>query len=314
MKTWASAIIAAIALCALPFSSYAGTTGAIRGHVVDSVTHAPLANASVTASAPTQSATVVTDGSGNFTFISLGPDTYTLSVTKTGYDPQSQAGVTVLADQSSNVTIAMVPSLKTIAAVQSRTGASLVKPGTTSDVYSVGPAGQRAATALGGSGSLNQAYSAIASAPGVSMPSGQQAWYQSVYIRGGDYDQVAYEFDGVPVIRESDGAPITTLAALGQQEVQVYTGGTPATSDSPGLAGYINQVIKSGTTPGYINLDGGIGGPTFYHKLLFEAGGASPNRNFSYYIGTAAANQGYRYGNQFNGAGDPLYFLSLIHI
>ncbi len=311
MRLWASATIAAIALCALPFTSSAGTTGAIRGHVIDTVSHASIANASVTATSPSQSATVVTDAGGNFTFISLGPDTYTVSVAKTGYDPQSQPGVTVLADQSSNVTIALVPSLKTIASVQSRTGASLVKPGTTSDVYSVGPAGQRAATALGGSGSLNQAYSAIASAPGVSMPSGQQGWYQGVYIRGGDYDQVAYEFDGVPVIRESDGAPIVTLSSLGQQEVQVYTGGTPATSDSPGLAGYINQVIKTGTYPGFGYADGAIGTPQFYHKLSLEAGGSSPNRLFSYYVGTAAANQSYRYGSQFNGVGDPLYFFPL---
>ena len=306
-----SCALAALILFAIPLVGRAGTTGAIRGHVVDSVSHAAVANAAVTAASATQTAAAVTDGGGNFAFISLGPDTYTISVQKAGYEGASQAGISVFADQSTNVSVALVPTLKTIAQVQSRSASSLVRSGTTSDVFSVNAAGQRAATALGGSGALNQAYSAIASAPGVSMPSGQQAWYQSVYIRGGDYDQVAYEFDGVPVIRESDGAPITTLAALGQQEVQVYTGGTPATSDSPGLAGYINQVIKSGTSPGYINFDGAVGGPTFYHKLSFEAGGASPNRLFSYYVGTAAANQTYRYGSQFNGAGDPLYFFPL---
>jgi hypothetical protein len=304
-------LLAALVMAALPLAAPASTTGSMRGRVVDGATHAPIAGATVTVTSASQTASTVTDAHGAFSFLSLPPDTYSISAEKKGYDPQAQPGLSVFADQSTNVSLTLDPTLKTIAQLQTRSSSSLVHSGTTSDVYSVNPAGQRAATALGGSGSLSQAYSAIASAPGVSMPSGQQGWYQSVYIRGGDYDQVAYEFDGVPVIRESDGAPIVTLSALGQQEVQVYTGGTPATSDSPGLAGYINQVIKTGTSPGYINVDGAVGGPTFYHRLGFEAAGATPNRLFSFYFGTAAQNQAYRYGTQFNGAGDPLYFFPL---
>ncbi|MBV9271503.1 MAG: TonB-dependent receptor, partial [Candidatus Eremiobacteraeota bacterium] len=176
------------------------------------------------------------------------------------------------------------------------------------DVYSVNAATQRAAQSLAGTGSLLQAYGAIASVPGVQVPSGQQGWYQSVYVRGGDIDQVAYEFDGLPVTRQSDNAPIATLTSLGNQEVQVYTGGTPATSNSSGLAGYINQVIKVGTHPGYAEITAGLGGPAFYHSLVAEAGGASPNRSFSYYVGLAGTNQDYRYGTQWNDAGNPLYF------
>jgi len=41
-----------------------------------------------------------------------------------------------------------------------------------------------------------QAYGAIASVPGVNVPTSQAGWYQGVYVRGGDIDQVAYEFDG----------------------------------------------------------------------------------------------------------------------
>jgi hypothetical protein len=311
MKSTRLLVCALILLFCVPLATLAGTTGTLRGQVLDASGNRPVPNAHVTVVSPSQSASGTTDAGGNFAFISLAPDTYTISVQKDGYTPTSQAGLTVVADQSTNVSIALQPSLKTIASVRSRSQSSLVHAGTTSDVFSVNATVQRAATALGGSGALTQAYSAIAAAPGVSMPSGQQAWYQSVYIRGGDYDQVAYEFDGVPVIRESDSAPIVTLSALGQQEVQVYTGGTPATSDSPGLAGYINQVIKSGTYPGYMNFDGAIGGPTFYHKAMFEAAGSSPNRNFSYYFGTVGDDQAYRYGTQFNGTGDPLYFFPL---
>ncbi len=294
-----------------PVPASASNVGSARGRVVDSVTHAPLAGATVTATAPSQQARTVTDNSGSFAFISLAPDAYVVQVEKEGYDPAAQSGIVVFADQSSNVNVQLVKTLRTIARVTSRGAADLVRSGTTSDVYSVSGAGQGATNNLAGSGSLNQAYGAIASAPGVNVPSNQQGWYQSVYIRGGDFDQVAYEFDGLPLTRQSDLAPIATLTNLGNQEVQVYTGGTPATSNSSGLAGYINQVIKTGTYPGYMDAQLGVGSPTFYHSATIEASGASPDRRFSYYVGFSGSNQNYRYADQFNGAGNPLYFYPL---
>jgi hypothetical protein len=94
------------------------------------------------------------------------------------------------------------------------------------------------------------------------------------------------------------------LSTLGQQELQVYTGGTPATADAQGIAGYINQVIKTGTYPGFGNVDLGIGSPAFYHKASIEAGGSTPNRTFSYYVGLSGADQDYRYLDNKNG-GEP---------
>src|SRR5579863_9483896 len=311
MRFAATVLLVAATIVAGTPCAIASTTGTIRGRVVDAASNAPIPGATVTAVSPSQTATTTTDGSGSFSFLALNPDTYTLRVEKTGYSPASQPGASVFADQASTFVIALSPALKTIGRVSARGAGSLVRPGTTSDVYSVNAAGQKAAQSVAGSGSLNQAYGAIASVPGVSVPTGQQGWYQSVYVRGGDYNQVAYEFDGVPVVRQSDFAPIVTLSALGQQEVQIYTGGTPATSNSSGLAGYINQVIKSGTSPGYGTASFGIGAPTFYHKASIEAGGATPDRLFSYYIGLAGDDAAYRYGDQFNGVSDPLYYYPL---
>ncbi len=305
------AALVAVALLAIPWEARAGTTGTLRGRVVDAATHAPIAGAVVSAVSPSQTAQTVSDAGGAFSFISLAPDAYTVSASKTGYDPQSQPGISVVADQSANATLELQKTLKTIARTTSRSTQSLVHSGVTSDVYSVNAAGQKAASTLGGSGAMTQAYGAIASAPGVNIPSNQQGWYQSVYIRGGDVDQVAYEFDGIQMTRQSDLAPIGTLTSLGNQEVQVYTGGTPATSNSSGLAGYINQVIKTGTFPGYASADLGIGGPAFYHQATLEVGGATPDRLFSYYVGLSGTNQTYRFGDQYGGVSDPLYFYPL---
>ena len=288
--------------------AFAGTTGGLTGRVLDKDTGAPLSGVTVLATSPSQSATVQTDATGSYAFLSLAPDTYALSFQRTGYEPISQPGFSVFADQTQSLTVSLVKQIKEIGRVSSRSSADLIKPGTTSDVYSVNTAGQEAASALGGPGGLNNAYSAVASVPGTNVAQGQQGWFQTVNIRGGDIDQVGYELDGIPVNRAYDNAPQTMLSGLGQQELQVYTGGTPASADASGIAGYINQVIRTGTHPGYANIALAVGGPVFYHKLSAEAGGSTPDRNFSYYVGLAGMNQDYRYLDQNNGVSDARLF------
>ncbi|HEY8314660.1 MAG TPA: TonB-dependent receptor [Candidatus Baltobacteraceae bacterium] len=286
----------------------AGTTGSLSGTFVEAGTTTPIADATISVTSPSQSLATKTDSTGHFSFVSLAPDTYTVTGEKQGYEPASQAGVSVFADQTQTLSLTGQKTLKEIAHVVSKSSANLVKPGTTADVYSVSATQQRAAAALGGGGGLNNAYSAIASVPGTFVPQGQSGWGQTIYIRGGDYTQVGYEFDGVPVQRAFDQYPTTNLSSLGQQELQVYTGAAPANAESSGLSGFVNQVIRTGTSPGFGEVDAGIGAPDYYHKLSFETGGASPNRNFSYYVGIAGYNQHFRYAGQDEGASlAPIY-------
>ena len=149
---------------------------------------------------------------------------------------------------------------------------------------------------------MNSAYSAVASVPGAYVPGNQTGYYQTVVIRGGDYDQVGYEFDGVPVNRSFDNYPSSSASSLGNSEVQVYTGATPANSQGQGLAGYINQVIRTGTYPGFADGQLGIATPAFYHRAMVEAGGATPDRLFSYYVGVAGYNQAFNYLDNQNGS------------
>ncbi len=292
--------------------AWAGTTGGLHGRVIDAASNAPLGGVVITATSPSQSASTKTAADGTFNFLSLAPDAYVISAELPGYDGTSTSGVSVFADQVQSVgTFTLAKAIRTIGTVRSRSQSALVKPGTTSDVYSVNAAGAAAAAAVGGPGGINQAYSAIATVPGANVPQGQQGWNQLVYIRGGDYSDVSNELDGIPVQRDSDYAPITTLASLGQQEVQTYTGGTPPSAEASGLSGFINQVIKTGSYPGYETASIGIGAPTFYHKLSFEASGATNNRNFTYYVAFGGENQDYRYSDQFNGASNPLFFYPL---
>ncbi len=287
-------------------SVLAGTTGSISGVVVDPANNQTLAGAHVSATSPSQSATTTTDTSGRFTFASLSPDTYTVSVAAAANrDAVSVSGVTVQADQNLNITLSQPVKLQNIGRVSSRSASALVKPGTTADVYSVSAVQQDKASTFGGGGTLNSAWSAISSVPGVFISPNQNGYIGAgpgVSIRGGDYDQIGYEMDGVPVNRSFDNYPSSVLSSLGQQEVQVYTGAAPANAEANSISGYINQVIRTGTAPTTNNLTLALGTPTLYNKASFEAGGANPSRTFSYYLGTGAYNQSFRYGDQFNGA------------
>jgi len=229
------AVLLLVAMLGQVTWALASTTGRLSGTVSALDGGAPIANAKVTVSSPSQTVTGQSDASGRYTFISLTPDTYTVSVEKDGYQPASQPGVTVFADSTATVAIQMTSALKNIAQTISRATGSLVKSGTTADVYSINATTQDKISALGGGGSLNSAYSAIASVPGAYVPLNQTGYFQTVHIRGGDYDQVGYELDGVPVNRSFDNYPSGAASSLGQQELQVYTGASPANSEGQGL-------------------------------------------------------------------------------
>ncbi len=297
-----AALVLLVAFVSQETWALAGTTGGFTGSVVDATSAAPLAGAVVTVSSPSQTASVTTDASGRFAFLTLAPDTYTVSVTKDQYQTNSESGQIVFADTVQTFQFRMQKTLSTIAHVTSTGSGALVKSGTTADVYSVNAAAQQAAAALGGGGALNSAYSAVASVPGAYVPGNQMGYYQTVVIRGGDYDQVGYEFDGVPVNRSFDNYPSSSASSLGNSEVQVYTGATPANSQGQGLAGYINQVIRTGTYPGFADSQLGVATPAFYHRAMVEAGGATPDRLFSYYVGVAGYNQAFNYVDNQNGS------------
>jgi len=311
----AAALLAAavFAVSLLPGPALAGTTGSIVGRLVDQRSGSAIAGAAVTAASPSETERSISDASGGFRFLSLSPDTYTVTIERANYETLTLGGVTVQADQTQTLNRALAPRLQQIGSTTSRRASDLVKPGTTSDVYSVSGAQADAVAALGGAGGLTNAYAAISSIPGTVVQAGQQGWYQQLSIRGGDIDQVGYELDGIPVNRVYDNAPQTMLSTLGQQELQVYTGGTPATSDGQGLSGYVNQVIKTGTYPGSLTLAGGAGAPAYFHRLSFELGGATPNRNFSYYVGLSGADSDYRYLDNYNGASDPRFFYPIAY-
>jgi hypothetical protein len=298
------AVFALVSTQALPLApAVAGTTGGLSGTVTDGVSHAALAGAAVVLSSPSQTAKTTTDAHGRFAFVSLAPDTYALSIEAAGYQTIVQNGVTVTADQFPTVAFAARSQARLIGRTTARAG-GIVKPGQTADVYTVSGQLTQNAQGLGGGGALFQTYAALSSVPGVYVPqngTNQGQNNSGPYIRGGNFTQVGQEYDGVPITRSYDSYVGNTQGITGQQELQVYTGGGPASSPSESLAGSINQVVKTGTYPTTISIEGVTGTSTFYHYLRGEVSGATPDKRFTYYVGTTGWNQSYRYGDNFNG-------------
>jgi hypothetical protein len=280
----------------------AGVTGNLAGNVRDN-TGAPVAGATVSAVSPSQTASTTTDANGHFLFLALAPDTYTVNVSKEGYQPTAFPGEVVFADQTQQSTLTITKSLKTIAHVTAAGAGNLVKSGVGGDLYNVNAAQAQAAAALGGGGNLNSSYSAMSTVPGVQVDIGGMGWtFNAAYVRGQNQYYTGFEYDGIPINRAFDNYNASTESSLGLQELQVYTGGGPSSTASSGTAGFINQVIKTGTFPGFAQGNLGLGTPTFYHQAEVEVGGATPDRNFSWYAGFSGYNQAFRLIDSNNGA------------
>ncbi|MFY9720490.1 MAG: carboxypeptidase regulatory-like domain-containing protein, partial [Candidatus Cybelea sp.] len=243
----------------------AGVTGNMSGTIRDDA-GAPLADVKVVAKSPSQTATATTDSTGHFVLLSLAPDTYTLELSKLGYQNATFPGAVVFADQTQQVAYILSKTTpKVIAHVTSQAGTSLVKSGIGGDLYSVNATQAAAAAALGGGGNLNSAYSAMASVPGVQVSQGGMGWdFNAAYVRGQNSYYTAFEYDGIPVNRAFDNYNSSTESTNGLSELQVYTGGGPASVASAGTSGFINQVIKTGTFPGFATANLGIGTPQYY--------------------------------------------------
>jgi hypothetical protein len=298
---WRAGILAVLIVTLQGTWTLAGTTGAINGTVSLS-DGTPVADAHITAASPSQTVRAVTTAQGHYAMLSLQPDTYTVTATKEGYESVQQAGITVTADQTQTVNLHTQKAVTTLGRVTVLgTSSPLVSRGQVANVYAVNAQTLQAVQSLGGGNNLENAYSAIDSVPGVFHAIGNAGWGQTLFIHGGNYTEVGYEYDGVPVNRAFDQYNGDTLSSLGNQQVQVYTGGAPASSASSTVSGFINQVIKTGTYPGFATVSLAMGSPSLWNGEKLEIGGATPDRRFTYYAANGNYSDGLRYYDPFNG-------------
>ncbi|HEY7980369.1 MAG TPA: carboxypeptidase-like regulatory domain-containing protein, partial [Candidatus Eremiobacteraceae bacterium] len=144
-----------------------GVIGNLRGSVVEANTGAPVSGAAITAVSPSGAFRATSDARGFFAILQIPTDTYTVTISKASFLPQTISGVTVLGDQSQSIgIIRLAPEAKTIGKVSvvAHSASSAFQPSQTVDETTF--SGRRVDQALGETGSTNF-NQLVLSAPGV---------------------------------------------------------------------------------------------------------------------------------------------------
>jgi hypothetical protein len=286
----AFAVVAALlaATCG-PVRAAGGETGNINGSVV-SQSGAPVAGARIAIASPTGSYTQRTDAKGFFQFLGVVVDTYTISVEAQGFEPVSQAGITVAGgDTYSLGTLKLQPSnaLHQIARVTARSAASAFQPNQTVPQFTV--SGSILEAAQGKAASSDESAALLA------VPGFQKDSEGNLILQGSQMDQVHYQVDGVDFTDPGFGFSANNLFFNGINRVQVVPGAGDPSQGNAG-AGVVNLVVQRGTYPGTGILDGELLARPFDHQLNFAYGLASPSGRFSDYFSFFAHNSSFQYG------------------
>ena len=162
--------------------------GIITGNVIDDKTHAAIAGAQVVAASPSGTYRTVSDAQGNFRFLSVLPDDYSISVTHAGYLPYSTV-IVVLNGSQQSVKVVLSKTLKVIASTHARSAGSAFQRGMTIDTYTV--TGSQILTVTGKAFNANE-NDLLRSIPSVTIDK-----TGTVSIRGGFAFEAAYEFEGI---------------------------------------------------------------------------------------------------------------------
>jgi hypothetical protein len=270
-----------------PARAAGGVTGDLRGNVVDAKTAAPVGGASITAISVSGTYRGTTDARGFFAILQMPTDTYTLTISKNGFLPQSISGVTVLGDQSQSVgTIRLAAEAKTIGKVSviAHAASSAFQPNQTVDETTF--VGRRVDQALGEKGSTNF-NQLVLSAPGViQTAAGSNSAFS---IRGSASTEIGYQFDGVDFrgsfFDENPNQNFLNGVGGGRGGLQVVSGAGDATQGGIG-AGVVNIIPGRGSYPGsgFVSMD--VSSPWYDHSLAFQYGLASQDGRFSDFIST----------------------------
>ncbi len=309
-------VLFVIGFSTLPIGAVAQqlTTGTISGVVTDAQTGAPLAGVKVTATSPSGVKTTVTDSRGFYTLQQLSVDTYTVSFELSGYSSASVPGINAPQAVVERVNQTLTKEMRVIANVSARSSASLVQPNVTTDQYTV--SGEHLDAVSGGNQLQKTLYQYVDTIPGITVG----GFSTQPRIHGGSVTDEQYEFDGIPIRDRITGFFTTNLSNLGVANVEVSTGGLGSETSDAGL-GIINTVMKTGTYPAFGTIAYGADVTDRLLNFMFEYGGATPNRRWSWYVGAQKTGSQNEYASGasypavvvegFNGPG-PVYTTDIV--
>ncbi len=232
-------------------TTLAETAGIISGTVTDDRTRAPIAGVAVVAKSPSATYRTTTDAKGQYRFLSVLPDNYSVSFTKSGYASYSTI-VVVINGSLQTVNAPISRTLKVIASTHARSAGSAFQRGMTIDTYTV--TGSQIDMVQGKAFNTNE-NQLLRSIPSVTIDKSG-----TVSIRGGFAFEAAYEFEGIDYTTPSANLQntlqnISNFGLLnGVGSVQLIPGGGDATHGDTGT-GLVLFTAKHGTYPSYFHVD-----------------------------------------------------------
>jgi len=206
-----------------------------------------------------------------------------------GYEPQTQQGINVFADQVNTVNIQLSKTIQVIGRTTARSQGGAYQPSQTVDTYTVTSA--QIDTVLGKKGGTNEA-SLLIALPGASL---DKSGYP--VLRGGRENEEGFQFEGIDYTDAFTSQFVNSLNLNGVSSLQLTPGAGDASVGNSGT-GVINLIANKGTRPPFGTFELDAGAPAYNHYLRSEYGFATPNGRFSEYASFIGQRAGTQYGSR----------------
>ena len=240
---WSSGVATFIVACAFFVcgESWAGTTGGISGTVRDGATNEPIALATVTIPELRRGAT--TDAQGNYFIVNLPPGKYTVRVALLGYVPQAREGIEVYPDFTAKLEFNMEATvLKDVAEVEVKAERPLIQKDVTTSTKFLSSEEMKNQPLRGYQDAVAQQSGVVNFKLNIDNEAQNN---NTLIIRGGRPNEVAYYVDGFSQQDPLTGVSTTSINNDAVSEIVVQAGGFNAEYGRIN-SGVINVVTREG--------------------------------------------------------------------
>jgi outer membrane receptor protein involved in Fe transport len=231
--------------------AWAGTTGGISGTVHDAATSEAIGLASVTIPELKRGAT--TDAQGNYFILNLPPGKYTVRVALLGYVPQVREGIEVFPDFNSKLEFSMQPTVLTdVAPVEITAERPLIQKDVTTTTKFLSGAEIKNQPLRGYQDAVAQQSGVVNFKLNIDNEAQNN---NTLIIRGGRPNEVAYYVDGFSQQDPLTGVSTTAINNDAVDEIVVQSGGFNAEYGRIN-SGVINVVTREGADRYFGSIEG----------------------------------------------------------
>ena len=224
----------------IPVIAIAGTTGKIAGKITDRITNEPLVGANVVLVGTTLGASVGVDGS--YVILNIPPGTYTVRVTMIGYTSKAINGSRVIVDQTTTLDATLDVASVLMGEVVIQADRPMIQKDMTSTSYIVTSEQMQVLPVRNFIEVLN-------------MQAGVVASGNTLYVRGGRGNEVAFLIDGMYVNDPVMGGLATQISNEAISELN-FLSGTFNAEYGNALSGVVNIITREGGKSFTGNIEG----------------------------------------------------------